>query len=190
VAATEDRGIDYHRGSTRIVVAVLLIAAGIGIFQFSSGLRFTELTITGWVLRLIASQTVVNHADHIVFFERGSRPVFGLQMAASCSAVFLVAPFFFLGAIMTLLPRVHVRRLATGVAIAGGAVFFFNQFRLLVIAWATERWGVGAGFDWAHILAGGIVTTLAVLLALYLFFRLSLAGNRWSQSSEALTPPA
>lgn len=167
----------------------LAMLAGAGLMLWGSRiLRAGELVITGGVMSLGAGHTVLYRPAHIIFFETtGSRTV-GLQITASCTAIFLMVPFFLLAAFMMLIPRLKVGRLLLGVAVSAVVVFWLNQFRLLIIAWATHQWGIGEGFDWSHILAGAVVTTLSMMIALYLFFRLSLTG-RPAQVSAGLPGP-
>jgi exosortase/archaeosortase family protein len=160
------------------VTMALVMLAGAGMFLWGSRvLRAAELVVTGSVMSLGAGHTVLYSPAHIIFFETAGSRTVGLQITASCTAIFLMVPFFLLAAFMMLIPRLQVARLLLGVAVSLMVVFWLNQLRLLIIAWATHRWGIGQGFDWAHILAGAVVTTMSMLIALYLFFRLSLAGR-------------
>ena len=126
-------------------------------------------------MRLGAGQTVVYKPGHIVFFETNGARTVGLQITASCTAVFLVVPFVVLAAFMILVPRTRTSRVLVAMVVAAMIVFWLNQLRLLIIGWATRQFGVNEGFNWAHILAGSIVSTLSMLIALFLFFWLSLA---------------
>jgi exosortase/archaeosortase family protein len=141
-------------------------------------LRTVELAVTGAVVSLVAGRTVLYQPGHLVFFQTSTAHPVGMQITASCTAIFLIPPFFVLAAAMMLSPRLDASRVFLGVLAGSMVVFWLNQFRLLVIAWATHYWGIGQGFDWAHILAGSIVTTVSMMLALYLFFRLSLTHSR------------
>jgi exosortase/archaeosortase family protein len=166
------------------MAAAMLTGAGLLLWG-SNVLRAGELVVTGVVMSLGAGRTVLYRPEHIIFFETAGSRTVGLQITASCTAIFLMVPFFFLAALMMLIPRLRVARTLLAVAVSLMVVFWLNQLRLLIIAWATHRWGIGQGFDWAHILAGAILTTLSMLIALYLFFRLSLTGRRGGLSDPA-----
>jgi exosortase/archaeosortase family protein len=159
------------------VAAALVIGAGLLIWG-NRILRAGELVISGAVMSLGAGHTVLYRPAHDVFFQTTASRTVGLQITASCTAIFLMVPFFVLGGLMVLIPRLNVARLLLGVVVGATVVFCLNQLRLLIIAWATHRWGIDRGFDWAHILAGAILTTLSMLTALFLFFRLSLSQRR------------
>ncbi len=151
----------------------MLVCAGLLVWG-SRILRAGELAITGGVMSLVAGRTVVYPPGHYVFFETAASRTVALQVTASCSAIFLLLPFLLLTALMISIPRVRTARLLSAAVVGTMIVFWFNQLRLLIIAWATHQWGIGTGFDWAHILAGSAVTTMSMLIALYMFFRLSL----------------
>lgn len=159
----------------RIGLAALLLVVSGAIIWASGALRSAELVVTGGVMRLGAGQTVVYKPGHIVFFETNGARTVGLQITASCTAVFLVVPFVVLAAFMILVPRTRTSRVLVAMVVAAMIVFWLNQLRLLIIGWATRQFGVNEGFNWAHILAGSIVSTLSMLIALFLFFWLSLA---------------
>lgn len=164
--------------AARAALAAALAAGATLMLVGSRTLRAAELVVTGGVISLGAGRTVLYRPAHLVFFQTTASKTVGLQISASCTAIFLMVPFFVLAAAMMLLPRVNVARLAVGLLVGSMVVFWLNQLRLLIIAWATHHWGIALGFDWAHILAGSVVTTLSMLIALYLFFRLALAGRR------------
>lgn len=173
----------WDRPRVQAITAAVMALGGVLVLVASQTLRTVELNVAGVVMSLVTGKTVVYHPEHIVYFETAASRTVGLEITASCTAIFLVVPFFFLGAIMAFIPRVRVMRLLSGLALGAATVFLLNQVRLLLIAWATWRWGVAQGFDWSHILAGGVVTTIGVLIGLFLFFRFSLAGRRWSPST-------
>ena len=170
------------------MTAALAVVCGILVLVASGPLRTIELHVTGVVVSWVVGQTGLANGPHIVYFHTAhlihvhgvaTRTV-GLEITASCSGIFLIVPFFFLGGVMAFIPRVRLPRLFLGTALGAASVFLLNQLRLLIIAVSTWRWGISTGFDWSHILAGGVVTTIGVLIGLFLFFRFALAGRRWA----------
>ena len=143
----------------------MLVCVGLLVWG-SRILRAGELAITGGVMSLVVGRTVVYPPGHYVFFETAASRTVALQVTASCSAIFLLLPFLLLTALMISIPRVRTARLLSAAVVGTMIVFWFNQLRLLIIAWATHQWGIGTGFDWAHILAGSAVTTMSMLIAL------------------------
>lgn len=170
------------------LAAVILVGAGVMIWG-SRVLRSGELAIAGVVMSLGAGHTVVYQPGRIVFFETDGARTVGLQITASCTAIFLMVPFVVLAAFMVLLPRTRIDRVLLGMVVGGLVVFWLNQLRLLIIAWATRLFGVGEGFDWAHIMAGAIVTTLSMLIALFLFFWLSLSRDARLEGDREISAP-
>ncbi|HEX3425197.1 MAG TPA: archaeosortase/exosortase family protein [Acidimicrobiales bacterium] len=170
----------WDRPAVQAVTAAVMALGGALVLLASQPLRTAELKMAGVVMSIVTGKTVVYRPEHIVYFETAASRTVGLEITASCTAIFLVVPFFFLGAIMAFIPRVRILRLLLGLTLGAATVFILNQLRLLMIAWATWHWGITEGFNWSHILAGGVITTIGVLIGLFLFFRFSLAGRRWS----------
>ncbi|MDQ1392170.1 MAG: hypothetical protein QOF30_1147 [Acidimicrobiaceae bacterium] len=164
--------------SSRVALSLVMLLGAVLLVLGNRALRTAELVVSGGVVSLGAGHTVLYRPGHFIFFETSASRTVGLQVTASCTAIFLMVPFLLLAAFMMLIPRVSATRLVVAAVVGAVVVFWLNQLRLLIIAWATHNWGIGPGFDWSHILAGSLVTTFSMLIALYLFFRISLTGRR------------
>lgn len=162
----------------RIAVGLALLATAAGLLWANHAFRSVELVIAGAVMSFgTGGHAVISKPTDTVFIHTESSVV-GLQIAASCTAAFLLVPFLALAAAMMGSRRLLVHRVLLGLVCGTMLVFWLNEFRFFVIAWATHHWGLATGFEWSHVLAGTVITTLAMLMALFVFARVSLAGGR------------
>ncbi len=161
-----------------MALAVALLAGAGALLWANHAFRSAELVIAGAVMGLgTGGHAVISKPADTVFIHTPSSVV-GLQISASCTAAFLLVPFLALGAAMMGSRRLVVHRVIIGLVCGTMIVFWLNELRFLVIAWATHNWGIAGGFEWSHVLAGTVITTLAMLVALLVFARVSLAGRR------------
>ncbi len=189
----------YPLGSRRILTlpgagaAACLVAIAALVVAFNHAVRLHETEMAAAVVRLTGGHGVHTLGSNVLFFAK--HRYVGFALDAGCSAAFLVAPFFLLGAGLLLTGRVSVRRAIASTAVAVALVFAANQARLAVIAFAIRGWGLERGYERSHVFLGTVVSTVGVLIGVLLF--VYFAGHasrsrpgRGSGRGEAARQPA
>lgn len=96
----------------------------------------------------------------------------GLIVTPECSAATVIGPLLLLAAGAVLISRLDPARVAIAVGVSGALMVTVNLVRLVMIAWAIDRFGPEDGYWWAHVVAGsllslgGFVAGLAVAVVL------------------------
>lgn len=170
-----------RRWSASRITAVLLAVAAVGLIATESHMRALEAQVAAGVLRL----TALGHAHTVgpvVVFPHGQHWI-GYTIAASCTAALLIAPFFLIAAGLLASGRIRLRDGLLAVAVVAVIVWLANQLRLLVIGMSMRMWGVKTGYSRSHVLAGGVVSTLGVIIGIAVFMALML-NTRASRHSS------
>ena len=153
----------------RWLATTILATAATLLIIHETDYRGGEAWVAGHAIALLTAMPA--HVYRTIFFvDVGAPDVFGLRVTGECTSAIIVAGLLALTALLALVTRVPLRRLASAALLSGGVFYLLNLVRLVVIALATKRWGLGSGFYWSHIWAGGFITIIGVagILALYL----------------------
>jgi exosortase/archaeosortase family protein len=94
------------------------------------------------------------------FLGVGSPHAFGLVVTNDCTSAITTTVVLAVTAILALVSRTGIGRLAAAAVVASATFAAINLARLVMIAAATRQWGLGAGFHWSHVWGGTFVTVL------------------------------
>jgi len=163
-------GLDFGRRPAvpRLLLAAAALAAGAGLIVWQASVRRVEAAVSARLVSLIGLLPAHRLGTAVVFILRGR--FVGYNLTPECTAAFLIAPFFFIGAAaIVAAPRVPILRTVTTVALITALLFVVNQVRLAVIAGSMRAWGFVPGYDISHVLLGTMVSTLGIVGGLLLF---------------------
>jgi exosortase/archaeosortase family protein len=155
-----------------ILASAAIAAAGLALLLTQAHVRLLEATVAAHLLR-VAAVSGARAVGSSVIFPRGQQWM-GFTITASCTAAFLIAPFYLIGSALLLSGRIRVRTALMAVATATLIVWFVNQLRLMIIGWSMSIWGFRTGYSRSHILAGGVVSTLGVAIGIAAYVALIL----------------
>lgn len=168
----------------RIVVAVALSAAAVWLVLNAGLVREIEAHLAAFWMNGIVDRGVTAFDDVYVLWIAENHMV-GFEVTAECTVVVLLAPLLVLSAGMIMTRRVRWLRGLAGIAAMVILVTTVNQLRLALIGWATQQWGLEAGYEISHRFVGsaiGIVGFAAGLVALILVMGLRRKKNRSPQA--------
>lgn len=145
-----------ERWAPRVLVATTLVSAGILLVACHEMVRTWEAMLSArWLDGILAGG-----ADPVgVGIYVRDTPAGGLvfQITPECTVVVLVAPMLLFGAALALHRRTGLAR-ALWATVAGCVLLtVVNQFRIGLIIWATQQWGLDPGYEISHKLVGSVI---------------------------------
>ena len=111
----------------------------------------------------------------------GTHQPMGLQITNECTVPLLIVPMLFIAGLIILFRRFRIRNVLFGLVMDVLVVTLTNQIRVIGIAWATERYGVGLGYEPSHRFVGSILAILGFALGMPVMLKLApgkRAGKR------------
>jgi exosortase/archaeosortase family protein len=166
------------------------VGVGLAFVVFNGLVRNVEALITshivGWISHM---DTWVVYSNHAVYWFGDSNAAApgGVVVTGECSSALLIAGLLGVGAIVMRSPRFPQKRVAAALAVSAAVLFVLNLARILLIGWATSRWGYN-GYDWAHTIVGSLLVVITVVTAVAVFVGILIhQSKRDHQSKRART---
>ena len=167
---------------TRIALALSLAATGLAALSQQSSVRGLEARTGAGLARRLGLVPAEAIGTAVVFPLRGR--LVGYAVTEGCTAVFLVAPFFVIAALLIVSRRTPPRRGITALATLTVVFFTVNQARLFVVAGSMRVWGFRSGYERSHVFLGTTLSTIGAVVGLLLFVWL-VASDRTPISRRA-----
>jgi len=95
------------------------------------------------------------HAARDVIWITG-KDIHGLEITTECTALLILVPLTAVALILLAATRLPWWRFIGGLASMIAAVIITNTFRVAVICWASEVWGI-SGYDLTHLYIGSMI---------------------------------
>lgn len=173
--------------SGRVLLALVLVAAGVVCFLEERQLRFAETELLAWIMSAgglaeFAASSVNNGIPAMTF--QANDTWISLRVIPQCAIAMYLGAVLLLSAILILVPRVRPIRLLAALAVSGLGLILLNQIRLTVIAVMYAEGGREA-FTWAHGPIGSAIMMVGVAGSLALFFILCI---RRAKPSTVVVP--
>jgi exosortase/archaeosortase family protein len=171
-----ERLVTPVRGFLALAIWALMIA---GMAYASSG-RMVEAKIAA----SLAGPVMPGHSrsmGDIFVTGLGTRDLIGLQITNECTVLLLIVPMLFIAGLIILFRRFRIHSVLFGLLMGVLVVALTNQVRMLLIAWATEQYGFGLGYELSHKFVGSVLAILGFALGVLVMFRLApgkRAGKR------------
>jgi len=170
-------------------VAVLLVGIGTAVIARESLVRGVEARTGADLARLLGLVPARAVGSAVVFPLQGR--FVGYAVTEGCSVAFLVAPFFFIAAMLIASRLTPPRRGLSAVAVVTLVLFVANQARLFVVAASMRVWGFRSGYERSHVFLGTILSTIGTLVGLLLFVWLVVKvsspkderGDGWAEAA-------
>ncbi|GAB3683727.1 hypothetical protein GCM10027589_53210 [Actinocorallia lasiicapitis] len=109
----------------------------------------------------------------IVLIGLGTPDQLALRITNECTVVLLLVPMLFLAGLISLFRRFGVWSVLLGLLMGASAVIFTNQVRIVLIAWATETYGVDLGYELTHKFFGSVLAIAGFAGGLLLMLRVA-----------------
>lgn len=171
----------------RGLIGVSLAAVGVIVMLNHDYLRTLETVMAAWFSSSVTpGDMYVAPGGHSFFWAAATPAMHGLRVTAECTAAFLLGPLLILSGLILASGRFSVTRALSATVVAGTILVLANQGRIVLIAWATAKWGVEGGYQWSHTVGGSIVVGIGVTLALVAFM-IMLSARRKRNSTRRST---
>jgi exosortase/archaeosortase family protein len=151
----------------RLAAMVLLAATGLALVVFQYQFRHLEAVAAAGMLGVLTTAQAASSAP-IVWFGLGSTGAFGLVITPDCSSALLLVPLCGLGVLLLIPRKLPVGRIARALAVAGALLVTGNMLRIGVIAAATRLGGIGAGYQFGHLVLGSLISVVFIAASLIL----------------------
>jgi exosortase/archaeosortase family protein len=109
----------------------------------------------------------------VILAGMGTRRPMGLQITNECTVLLLIVPMLFTAGLITLFRRFRVPRVLLGLLAGVVIVGVTNQLRILLIAWATQRYGLGVGYEVTHKFVGSVLALLGFAVGLLAMLKIA-----------------
>jgi exosortase/archaeosortase family protein len=155
----------------RFAIAALTAAAATGVIWWRGTYRQFETLAAGKLTHLVVSgHALINRHTSTFFLNTGTAKVFGVVVTPECSSAIVTGLVLAVTAVAIATTRFTLRRALMAALGAAGLFAGLNLLRLVMIAFATDHWGLGPGYRWSHVWAGTFITVFggAAAAALYL----------------------
>lgn len=154
----------------RGLLGLALVAGGVVVMLNHDRLRTLETILAASLSSSVTpGDMYVAPGGHSFFWAAATPAMHGLRVTAECTSAFLVGPLLILAGLILASGRFGLLRALSATAVAGGILVLANQGRIVLIAWATAKWGVADGYQWSHTVGGSVVVGVGVMLALVAF---------------------
>jgi exosortase/archaeosortase family protein len=153
------------------MAAVLWAAMGVGI-AYATVCRAAEAYVAAALIGLVTSGRSRPMGD-VVLTGLGTRSPAGLEITNECTVMMLIVPMLFIAGFLVLFRRFQIHSVLAGVLCGVVVVAITNQLRVLLIAWATQRYGFGWGYELSHKFAGSVLAIVGFSFGALVMFRLA-----------------
>jgi exosortase/archaeosortase family protein len=168
----------------RTILGLTMVALGVLSIVFEATARGVEATVAARLATVVTPvETVAFPAepDPAVVYRIGGA-WYALRITAECSVAFYIGGLLILGAAVSTALRLPPVRVLLA-AVAGVAVLVLtNQTRILGLGLIRGEFGSEA-FAWAHSLGGSLAMLLGVVVALMLFFAITVTRRARSEAT-------
>lgn len=165
-----------HRLPRRLL-AILLVAAAVGLVLGARQVRYGEAGIQALLLRVGGLEA--RHVMTSVVVSIDGRPA-GISLAGGCSIGPLLALFLLACAPFVWYRAMSVPRVLLSVAQLALALVVANEIRIAAILLSMRRWGFERGYEFSHVFLGSAITTVGFVAGAVLFARLFVSAPRRS----------
>jgi exosortase/archaeosortase family protein len=179
----EPPGSDVSRlvSPARGLLAVGLWAATVAAIASATSARAVEAEVAASLAGPVTSGRSGSVGD-VILIGLGTPASMGLQITNECTVMLLIVPMLFLAGLIILFPRFKIRNVLFGLLMGVLVVGLTNQVRIVLIAWATENYGFGLGYELTHKFIGSVLAIAGFAAGLLLMLRL-VPGRRAGKRS-------
>ena len=179
--------ISLPNRAARVLVALLLLAAGAALLAANTSSRAVEAGVATWLLSpFVDGQRAAIGEHYLVWTPTGD--LIALQITVECTALLIGLPLTAVAAVILAFTRVRWSRLFGGLAAMWSIVFAVNMLRLVLIGWSTQTWGLDPGYKVSHVFVGSLVGVLGYVVGLVVM--LLIIGVRAPQRRYTRRPRA
>jgi exosortase/archaeosortase family protein len=160
----------------RGLLALATWAAMAAAIADAASARAVEARVAAVVVGPVTSGRTGSVGD-VILTGLGTHTSMGLQITNECTVLLLIVPMLFLAGLILLFRRFKIRNVLFGLFMGVLVVGLTNQLRIMLIAWATQNYGFGLGYELTHKFIGSVLAILGFAGGLLLMLRLVPGGR-------------
>lgn len=159
-------------------VTVVLLAASIALMVLhASDIRALEAkAVAFWLDPVLPGGAQALHTYFLIHLNGGHGDLIAFNVTTECTAVLILVPLTATAAVLLAVTPVKPVQALAALAAAATAATAANQLRLGLIAFTSQRWGMGLGFDLGHRYIGSIFSLAAFAVGFIVILRVCLGG--------------
>lgn len=116
----------------------------------------------------IVTPTLAATGAPIIWFGLPGANSFGLVITPDCSSSLLLVPLCGLGMLLMIPRKLRVGRTVKALSVAAVLLVSGNMLRIAVIAVTTRLGGIGAGYQFGHLVLGSFISIVCIAVSLTL----------------------
>ena len=152
---------------SRIAAIGVLGGIALALLVFQYQVRDLEADVAAHLFGIVTPTLAASSAP-IIWFGLGGENAFGLVITPDCSSALLIVPLCGLGMLLMIPRKLAVGRVAKALVVAATLLVAGNMLRIGVIAVATRVGGIGAGYQFGHLVLGSFISIVCIALSLVL----------------------
>lgn len=165
----------------RLLLGLGLLAGVAGLFVSATEFRSSEAGIlAAWLNPLIDGGVKPMDTYFLVHLNGDQLIAFNITM--ECTALLLVAPLTVISALILMFTRVGSLRTIFALSASALITFVINQFRLGLIVWTTQTWGMDFGYLIGHRFIGSLIALAGFVLGFLVLLWMTLKPTKRSKT--------
>lgn len=177
------RRANLRPGWPQRALALVALLAAVASLVFIERIAIAEaLTTAFWTNPLLAGGVLAARDNFVVQVD--GTPI-AFHVTPSCSAAVLLAPALLVYGVILLIRRIAFLRAVVAAIVMVAVIVATNQLRLGLIGWASQTWGMDAGYQIPHRYVGSALAIVGFCAAIALLFLLTSGKRRADRSRLA-----
>lgn len=160
----------------RITTAAVVLIAVVAAVIRNETYRSIEAALAADVMRPFLPG--VSGSSGTVLFLKADGNFLGLEVTAECTSLILIGPLLATAAALLATTKVRWWRISLGSVVMIAIVTAVNEFRLALIAYATQTWGIDPGYEVSHTFVGSVIGIFGFVAGLAALLLIGLGRQR------------
>ncbi len=156
----------------RLFLALAIWAAMVAGIAYAAAGRTVEARLAAALAGPVTAGRSGSIGD-VLMTGLGTHEVTGLKITNECTVLLLIVPMLFIAGLIILFRRFPVPSVLYGLLMGVLVVTLTNQVRVVLIAWATQHYGFGLGYELSHRFVGSVLAILGFALGTLVMIRLA-----------------
>lgn len=162
----------------RALIGLALVVSAVVVLAGQTVYRGYEAAAAGLLSGVATgSHDVTDRSRSIFFVNVGTPKIFGVVVTPECTSAIVTAIFLAITGITVAVARVSITRTLLAGFLAAGLFVVANLLRLVLIAFASDYWGLVSGYHWSHVWAGSFVTVFGLTIAVTVYLLILGGGS-------------
>jgi exosortase/archaeosortase family protein len=151
----------------RAIAAGVLGGIALSLMMYQYQFRDLEAYVAAHLFGVVTPVLAAANAP-IIWFGLPGAGAFGLVITPDCSSALLLVPLCGLGMLLMIPRKLRVGRTLKALSVAAVLLVSGNLLRIAVIAVTIRLGGLGAGYQFGHLVLGSFISIVGIAISLTL----------------------